>query len=174
MIEAITQGKSEMDQTEVPIAVRDLTITRVFDAPRAAVFRAWTEPELIARWWGPQGFTTTAYDIDVRPGGVFRLSMRSPEGTEHRKIGTYREIVAPERLVFSFAWEDEDGNPGHETIVTVRLAALGAKTRLTLHQEIFASVAARDDHRAGWTSCLERFASFILTGILTATEGTAR
>jgi len=144
-------------------ADRELVVTRILDAPRERVFQAWTEPEQVARWWGPQGFTTTSYDMDVRPGGVFRLSMRSPEGTDHRKIGTYREIVAPERLVFSFAWADEDGNPGHETIVTVSFADLDAKTRLTLHQAIFASVEARDDHQRGWTSCLERFAEYLPT-----------
>lgn len=152
-----------MDPTDVSTTERELTVTRVLDAPRAVVFRAWTDPDQIARWWGPQGFTTTSYDIDVRPGGAFRMAMRSPEGTLHRKVGAYREIVAPERLVFRFAWEGEDGNPGHETIVTVSFADLGGKTRLTLHQAIFATREACDSHRAGWTSCLERFASYIVT-----------
>src|SRR5712691_5788344 len=104
---------------------RELTITRVFDAPRDLVFAAWTQPERAARWWGPQGFTTISCDMDVRPGGVWRRCMRSPDGTEHRKCGVYREIVEPERLVFTYADEDSEGNPGHETLVTVTFADLG-------------------------------------------------
>ena len=101
---------------------RELLVTRVIDAPRALVFKAWTEPEQVARWWGPQGFTTTFCDMDIRPGGTFRFCMRSPAGTDHWKRGVYREIVAPERIVFTFAWEDAAGNPGHELLTTVTFA----------------------------------------------------
>ena len=87
----------------------------MIDAPRALVFQAWTDPEQIARWWGPKGFITVDYDMDVRPGGAYRFRMRSPEGTDHRKRGVYREIVAPERIVFTFAWEEPDGSLGDET-----------------------------------------------------------
>jgi uncharacterized protein YndB with AHSA1/START domain len=90
---------------------RELVITRILDAPRDVVFRAWTERDRVARWWGPQGFVTTYCDMDIRPGGAFRVCMRSPEGAEHWKQGIYREIVAPERLVFTFAWEDARANP---------------------------------------------------------------
>ncbi len=140
---------------------RVLVLTRLFDAPRALVFRAWTRPEHLVRWWGPKGFTTPSCEMDVRPGGAFRILMRSPEGTDHRLRGVYREIVEPERLVFTWAWEDEDGNPGHETVVTVTLAEQGARTELTLHQAVFESVTARDSHRGGWTECLERLAEYL-------------
>jgi len=95
-------------------AERELVITRVFDAPRLLVFKAWTEPEHLVRWWGPRGFTTPSCKMDVRPGGAFRFHMRSPEGTDHWLRGAYREIVEPERLVFSWAWEDAESKPGHE------------------------------------------------------------
>jgi uncharacterized protein YndB with AHSA1/START domain len=143
------------------IAARELTVTRVFDAPREMVFAAWTDPAQAARWWGPQGFTTISCEMDVRPGGAYRACMRSPEGTRHCRRGVYREVVRPERLVFTFAWEDSDGNPGHEMVVTVSFAAIGSQTRLTLHQAVFETVAARDDHRRGWLSCLERFAEYL-------------
>jgi len=142
---------------------RQLVVTRVIDAPRRLVFKAWTEPEQVASWWGPQGFTTTFCDMDIRPGGKFRFCMRSPAGTDHWKRGVYREIVAPERIVFSFAWEDGAGNPGHELLTTVTLTEHGIKTKLTLHQALFETVEGRDDHRRGWTSCLERFANYITT-----------
>ena len=144
-------------------AERELVITRVFDAPRQLVFKAWTEPDRAARWWGPQGFTTLSCEMNVRPGGAWRLCMRSPEGTMHCKRGVYREIVEPERLVFTYAWEDADGKPGHETLVTVSFAEHGGKTKLTLHQAVFESVTARDAHQGGWTRCMERFADYLAT-----------
>jgi uncharacterized protein YndB with AHSA1/START domain len=139
-------------------AERELVITRVFDAPRALVFKVWTEPERLVRWWGPEGFTVPSCEMDLRPGGAFRFLMRSPEGTDHRLQGVYREIVEPERLVFTWAWVDADGKPGHETLVTVTFAEHGAKTKLTLHQAVFESVESRDSHEEGWTECLDRLA----------------
>jgi len=142
-------------------AERVLVIIRVFDAPRQLVFKAWTEPAHLVRWWGPQGYTTPSCKMNVHPGGAFRFHMRSPEGTGHWLRGVYREIVEPERLVFSWAWEDAEGTPGHETLVTVSFAEQGAKTKLTLHQAIFESVTARDAHQTGWTSCLDRLAEYL-------------
>jgi uncharacterized protein YndB with AHSA1/START domain len=144
-------------------AERELVITRVFDAPRPLVFKAWTEPEHLVRWWGPQGFTTPSCTMDVRPGGAFRLCMRSPEGTDHWLRGVYREIVEPERLVCTWAWEDAEGKPGHETLLTVSFADHGGKTKLTLHQAVFESVTARDSHQGGWTECLDRLAGYLAT-----------
>jgi uncharacterized protein YndB with AHSA1/START domain len=140
---------------------RQLVVTRVIDAPRPLVFKAWIEPEHVARWWGPQGFTTTFCDMDIRPGGKFRCCMRSREGTDHWKRGVYREIVAPERIVFTFAWEDAAGNPGHELLTTVTFAEHGTKTKLTLHQAVFETVETCNGHLRGWTSCLERFAEYM-------------
>ena len=148
-----------------PSAEQELVVTRIIDAPRALVFRAWTDAEQVANWWGPQGFVTTFCEMDIRPGGAYRCCMRSPAGTDHWKRGVYREIVAPERIVFTFAWEDANGHLGHELLTTVTFEDLGAKTRLTLHQAQFATVANRDDHRGGWTSCLERFAEYMLKEI---------
>ena len=143
---------------------RELIVTRVIDAPRRLVFKAWTQPEQVARWWGPKGFTTTFCDMDIRPGGKFRFCMRSPTGTDHWKRGVYREVVAPERIIFTFAWEDAAGNPGHELLTTVTFANQGSKTKLTLHQAVFETVEGCDDHRSGWTSCLERFADYMAAG----------
>lgn len=144
-----------------PLADLELVITRVFDAPRELVFEAWAEPERAVRWWGPQGFTTAYCEMDVRPGGTYRVCMRSPEGTEHWQRGVCREVVAPERLVFTFAWEDAEGKPGHETVVTVTLAEYGAMTKLTLHQAVFETVTERDLHQGGWESALECLAVYL-------------
>jgi uncharacterized protein YndB with AHSA1/START domain len=151
-------------RAEVPKADLELVITRIFDAPRKVVFNAWSEPERAMRWWGPQGFTTAHCEMDVRPGGTYRVCMRSPEGTEHWQRGVCREVVEPERLVFSFAWEDAEGRPGHETVVTVSFAEYGAKTKLTLHQAVFETVTARDLHQGGWASALDCLAEYLAQG----------
>lgn len=143
------------------VADRELVVSRLIDAPRALVFRTWTQPEHVARWWGPQGFTTIHCDMDIRVGGKYRCGMRSPQGTEHWKVGVYREIVEPERVVFTFAWEDASGDTGHELLTTVTFEERGTKTLLTLRQGTFESMEGRDDHVRGWTSCLERFAGYI-------------
>jgi uncharacterized protein YndB with AHSA1/START domain len=142
---------------------RTLVLTRLVDAPRPLVFLAWTRAEHVARWWGPQGFTTIFSQMDIRVGGRFRLCMRSPEGTDYWKQGVYREIIAPERIVFTFAWEDAAGQPGHETLITVRLEEEGDRTRITLRQAVFESIEQRDSHVKGWTSCLQRFADYVVT-----------
>ena len=140
---------------------RELVITRIFAAPRQLVFKAWTEPERMMQWWSPRGFTTTSCTVDLRPGGAWRCCMRSPEGTEHTERGVYREIVEPERLVFTHAWEDADGKPGHETLVTVTFAEHGGKTTVTFHQAVFESVAARDSHQEGWGEGLDNLAAYL-------------
>jgi len=139
----------------------ELVVTRVLDAPRSLVFEAWTRPEHLARWWGPQGFTLVTCELDVRPGGAWYRRMRSPEGSEHIKRGVYREVVAPERLVFTYLNEAADGTPGPEMLVTVTFEEEGAGTRLTLRQTGFESVAERDAHTGGWTSALVRFAGYL-------------
>jgi uncharacterized protein YndB with AHSA1/START domain len=143
------------------VADRALTITRTLDAPRALVFKIWSQPEHLARWWGPRGFTLPECKVDFRPGGSFFMLMRSPEGTEHRVRGVYREIAPPERIACSWAWEDAEGKLGHETLLTVSFAEAGTKTRLTLHQAVFESDSARDAHEDGWTTCLERLAAYV-------------
>jgi uncharacterized protein YndB with AHSA1/START domain len=133
-----------------------LIITRLLDAPVETVFGAWIDPEQATRWWGPKGFIPVSCTIDARVGGTWRRVMHSRDGIEHRAHGVYREIAAPSRLVFTYSWEN-----GHETLVTLTLTARGNQTELTLRQEVFNTVAARDDHRGGWSSCLDRFAVFL-------------
>lgn len=139
-----------------------LVLTRLFDAPRPLVFAAWTEPRHLALWWGPHGFTLPVCEQDFRPGGNYRFCMRAPDGTDHWVWGVYHEIVEPERLVFTWQREDEEGlRVGLNNLVTVVLAEEGTKTRLTLRHAIFQTMADRDDHQNGWTQCLERLAGFV-------------
>jgi len=134
----------------------ELVITRVFDAPRDLVFECWTKAEHLQHWQGaPRGFTVTANEADIRPGGFFRICMRSPEGVDHWLEGGYREIVSPERLVLTHSWLDPDQKPLSQTLLTITLAERDGKTELTLRQTGFTSVESRDGHRYGWSSALD-------------------
>jgi uncharacterized protein YndB with AHSA1/START domain len=143
---------------------RELVVTRTLDAPRALVFRAWTDPAQLVRWWGPEGFTTPECKMDVREGGAWRTCMRSPDGNDYKVRGVYREIVKPERLVFTWTWEDDSGATGHETLVTVTFAERAGKTLLRLAHRIFESKKARDAHQQGWASTLNCLAAFLAEG----------
>jgi uncharacterized protein YndB with AHSA1/START domain len=138
-----------------------LLLTRTFDAPRGVVFKAWTEPPHVMRWWGPNGFVLISCEMDVRAGGTWRVHMRGPRGQDDRQHLVYREVVEPERIVFSYAFEDAMGKTGHETLVTVTFEEYGDKTRLTLHQAIFETAEVRDDHVSGWSDALDHFAEYL-------------
>jgi uncharacterized protein YndB with AHSA1/START domain len=139
-----------------------LVITRVFDAPRELVFKAWTESEHIARWFGPRGFTSKVLKNDLRPGGAYRIYMQGPAGDDHWTQGVYREVVPPERLVMAGSWADAHGNPTRpETALTLLFEDLGGKTKLTLHNAVFDSVSARDQHNSGWNSALDCLAEYL-------------
>jgi uncharacterized protein YndB with AHSA1/START domain len=144
---------------------RELVIIRVFDAPRELVFKAWTDPEQLKQWSAPQGFTVPVAEGDLRPGGKWRSMMRKPDGTELWLGGVYREIVEPERLVFTHAWDDEHGKPGHETVVTVTLVERDGKTEMTFRQGVFKSVESRDGHNGGWTECFDRLEELLTRDI---------
>ncbi len=143
-------------------ADRTLVITRVFDAPRALVWKAWTDPEHRARWMGPRGFSGRVIRMDLRAGGAYRFQMRQTDGTELWQQGVFHEIVEPERLVCTYVWTDEAGNPTRpETTLSLTFEDQGDKTRLTLRQSLFESVAARDDHKGGWSTSLDKLAEHL-------------
>ena len=143
---------------------RELVLTRIFDAPRSLVFKAWTEPQHLARWWGPRGFSVVSCEMDPRTGGSYRFHMRGPDGNDHWPQGVFREITEPERFVASWCWTDADGKPRQpETVLTVTFDAIGDQTKLTLHQSVFESVTARDAHGEGWGSSLDCLAEYLAT-----------
>jgi uncharacterized protein YndB with AHSA1/START domain len=149
----------ETSSSSASTAEHEVIITRIFDAPRELVFRAWTDPEHLAKWFGPKGFSTTVIENDARTGGAYDFHMRAPNVDEHWR-GTYREVVAPERIVFT--WPTTRRHPEViDTIVTVTLEEAGGKTRLTLRHAIFKTIAQRDDHNGGWNSALDRLGELV-------------
>ena len=144
----------------------ELVMTRDIAAPRARVFAAWTDARQASRWWAPHDFAPLCCEMDVRPGGAWRRRIRAPDGTVVTKWGVYREVAAPERLVFTYRTESA-GVIDLETLVALTFADLGTRTRLTLRHTAFVTDAARVGHQGGWTGVLERLVTFI------ATEGAA-
>ncbi len=138
-----------------------LALSRWFLAPRALMFGAWIDPARAALWWGPRGFVTLFCTMDPRPGGAWRQGMRAPDGTERVKRGVYREVHPPERLAFTYGWEQPDGSVLFDTLVDLRFTEEAGGTRLLLRQAPFPSEDTRDSHVAGWSSCLDRFADYL-------------
>ncbi len=132
-----------------------LRLDRVLPAPRPLVFRACTEPDELAQWWGPHGFTTPDVDVDLRVGGGYRFGMQPPDGELFHLSGEFREIEPPARLVYTFRWEEPDPED-RETLVTMTLQDRGDSTEVALVQSGFATEARRALHVDGWTDCLER------------------
>ena len=145
---------------------RELVLSRVFDAPRELVFKAWTDSQHIAEWWGPNGFTTTVQEMDVRPGGAWRFVMHAPDGVDYPNRMEFLEVVEPQRLVAIHS-SGEPGDAGFEVTVTFTKEAAG-KTRLTLRQ-LYATAAERDYVAREYhavelgNQTLERFARYLAT-----------
>jgi uncharacterized protein YndB with AHSA1/START domain len=140
----------------------ELELKRVFDVSPCLLFAAWTGEEHLKHWQGaPQGFTTASHEVDLRPGGSFRICMRSSDGADHWLEGVYREVRPPDRLAFTHAWLDAKGKPGNETLVTITFAGGCNKSELTLHQTGFPSLQSRDDHKLGWNSTLDRLGEYL-------------
>jgi uncharacterized protein YndB with AHSA1/START domain len=142
----------------------ELLTSRVFDAPRELVFRAWTDPVRLKRWWGPKRFTNPVCDVDVRPGGAMRIDMRGPDGKVYPMTGTYLEIVEPERLVFLSSALDANGQALFEILNVVTFAEEpGGKTKLTVHAKVSKSRPEAAPHLAGmemgWNMSLDRLAA---------------
>jgi len=140
----------------------ELVITRTFRAPRELVWEAWADPKQMARWMGPRSHPATHYENDFRTGGAWRSRLVATDGSGELWVGgSYHELIEPERMVFTFAWDGDDGKPENEMLIALSFAEEGAGTKMTLRQTGFRSVEQRDGHNGGWTSCFERLEEFL-------------
>ena len=137
-----------------------LHLERVLAGPRELVFRMYAEPDLLAQWWGPNGYTAPSVELDVRVGGSYRIAMQPPEGDRFFLAGEFREVDLGTRLVYTFRWEPADPDD-RETVVVVSLRNRGGSTALTVDQEPFATDARRALHEQGWNESLDRLAELI-------------
>lgn len=163
------QSMSQMINEELS---KDIIITRVFDAPRELIWKAWTEPERVMRWWGPKDYTSPSAKIDLRVGGTFLSCMRSPEGKDYWGTGTYKEVVEPERLAMTDSFADENGKivpatyygmPGEfplELQVLVTFEEHEGKTTMTLKHYGMPAETAKDAEM-GWNQSFDKLAEDI-------------
>ncbi len=148
------------DAQTKPLAEHEVTITRVFDAPRALVFEAWTDPQHLARWWGPEGFTNPVCEFDARVGGALRIHMRGPDGMIYPMKGVIREIVAPERLVFSSVAMTRQASICSKGSPPSPSPNENGKTTMTMHTRAAAvaeiGISYLQGMEAGWTQSIDR------------------
>ena len=141
--------------TPHPSTITKLFLKLIFAASREEVFKAWTDPKEIKRWFAPGEMDTPEAQVDLRVGGKYRIVMRNAaQNSSHIATGVYREIRTPERLVFTWSWEG-DPNSG-EMLVTLEFHEKGTKTELLLTHELFPNEASKKEHNEGWVACLEK------------------
>ena len=138
-----------------------LKIERVFPADPEQLFAAWTEPEKLVAWWGPEGMATPVCEMDVKQGGSWLTTMRNDKGDEYTVSGIYRLIEPPTRLVFTWAWHDSGERNEQETEVILLFDAVEGGTRLRLEQRTFIDRESRDSHRGGWLSSFKDLARLL-------------
>lgn len=149
--------------------MNELTLTRTFDAQRDVVFKAWTDAKQLAKWWGPHHFTNPVCEIDPRKGGAIRIDMKGPAGTPFDRVfpskGVIKEIVKPERIVFTIAALDDRGNTMLENLTTVTFEDQKGKTRVTVHVKVLKATPEAAQYvsgmKDGWTQSLERLEQLV-------------
>ena len=137
-----------------------LTLERHYPVAPEKVWRAWTDPEAVRRWWGPMpGEPVSAAELDVRVGGRFRIVFGGPQGTDNECAGVYREVVPNRKLVFTWHWPNS--TPERVSVVTITFKAVADGTQLTFNHAQFFDEAARDGHKRGWTGALDKLGEFL-------------
>src|SRR5436853_7730161 len=138
-----------------------LEIKRLIKAPRECVFDAWTDPEQLRKWFGPENVQTHDLVADVRVGGKFRWDLTNSEGEKMTCRGEYRELQPGKKVVFTWQWEDDEDWENHVSIVTVELDDADGGTELRLTHEKLPNEESRDGHTRGWNSALDKFEKLV-------------
>jgi len=151
---------------EGAVVERVLEISRLFNAPRELVFAAWTDPTQLAQWWGPKGFTNPRCEVNVRPGGKIHIDMRAPDGTVYPMGGTFREVIPPEKLVFTSSALDANGNPIFVNLNTVSFDDFGdGRTMLTVRAQVIEKTPSAAQYlkgmNLGWSLSIDRLEAFV-------------
>ena len=137
-----------------------LQLKRQFAAPRARVFRAWTDAKDLANWFAPSpDHSTVVTELDLRVGGKYRIEIRHKSGNVHTVTGAYREIAPPERVVYTWRWEADP--TAHESLVTVEFEDLGPATEVTITHEQLPNAEERDKHNHGWVGCTDKLSKYL-------------
>lgn len=136
-----------------------LELRRTFEAPRERVFRAWTERQALLEWYAPAEATVALCEVDVRPGGRWRVHMRSPEGEEYRVSGEYRAVEPPDRIAFTWRWDTDPED--QETLVTVEFHERDGRTDVVLTHEGLPSDESRAKHEQGWSALLAKLTDVV-------------
>jgi uncharacterized protein YndB with AHSA1/START domain len=155
-----------MGKAESADAALKLVITHSFDAPRERVFDAWLDPRAIGQWIGPRVIKAEVKELEPKVGGRYRIHMKGADGGDGPVVaGIYREIVRPERIVFTWAWETAHphGIAGHETLVTLTFEDVRGKTKMTLSHDRLESKESRDSHNQGWNASFEKLTELLAT-----------
>jgi uncharacterized protein YndB with AHSA1/START domain len=138
-----------------------LEIKRFINAPPARVYKAWTDPAELQRWFGPEDVRTIKIDADVRIGGKYRWDLQKQDGEEWSCLGEYRELVPGKKIVFTWKWDDDENWAEHNSVVTVELSDRDGGTEVRLVHEKLPSEESRDRHNQGWNSVLDRLEKFV-------------
>ena len=165
---------SNANETRFDAATRELVITRFFNAPRALVWKAWTDPEHLAKWWGPKTFTAPVIKMDVRVGGKYLWCMMDANGAKYWTTGEFQEVVPMERLVYTDSFADENGNvvsPSHYgmlgewnelNIVTVIFEDAGSQTKMTVRHAGLPAGEMTEMTGAGWNESFDKLADSLV------------
>ncbi|MDQ2679528.1 MAG: SRPBCC domain-containing protein [Candidatus Eremiobacteraeota bacterium] len=146
---------SNTGASTVPAAI----LRRTYNASRERVFAAWTQPEIAARFLGPDDITIPKVEMDVRTGGSYRIAMHRPDGETWYVGGVYREVRAPERLCMTWRWEEDNTADEHESLLTLEFNEVNGGTELVLIHEQLATEESRAGHESGWSMILDKLAT---------------
>jgi len=141
--------------TAEPSAAADVEVRRLIRAPRQRVFDAWTKTEEVRAWHAPGPLTVSHAEIDLRPGGSYRIHMREPNGNEHRVSGVYREVTPPKKLVYTWGWDGD--HPVKDSLVTIEFHERGDATEVVLRHTGIGDEKERASHEHGWTAIMDKF-----------------
>ncbi len=133
-----------------------LRVSRVIDANQERVFQAWTDPDQMKQWAAPDGVEVELVEVDLTVGGRYHIRMRNGEGVEYNAVGVYREVDPPNRLSYTWQWQEKEHDVG-ETLVSVEFNDVGGSTEVVITHDLFPNAEAKAGHEEGWTSCLDRF-----------------